>query len=427
MTTATPSGAATGDGFFEEAAGALGLPDRVTELLRHDDRRLEVQIPVRLGDGELHVFTGYRVQHNNLRGPFKGGIRFHPRVDLEETRALAALMTWKTALVDVPFGGAKGGVDCPGDRLTATEREMVARAYMDKVEIVMGPLRDIPAPDVNTDEQTMGWMMDEWAKIHGATPAVVTGKPLALSGSRGRTAATGRGVALSTLDASRRLGLDLRGARVVAQGFGNVGSWAARLLAGLGCRIVGVGTADGAAHREDGIDPDALASVLAEGGAPADVPGCEPVDGDELLELPCEILVPAALGGVITEENADRLRCALVVEAANGPTTAGADAVLGDRGIEVLPDILANAGGVIVSYYEWVQNLQSLTWSEQEVNQRLALRMSDAFAAVTARADSRGATMRRAAYEIAIERIVEAALARGRLQPGDLRDRAGRG
>jgi glutamate dehydrogenase (NAD(P)+) len=384
-----------------------------------------VEIPVRLSDGHLSVFTGYRVQHKNVRGPFKGGVRFHEDVDLDESRALAALMTWKTALARVPFGGAKGGVACPVERLTTDDLERVTRGYIDKVEIILGPERDIPAPDINTGPQTMGWMLDQWAKLHGHTPAIVTGKPVEIGGSPAREQATARGVALVLHDAARRAGIDPEGARVVVQGFGNVGSWTARLVAGaFGCRVIGVSDVHGAIYREGGLDPERLAGALAEGGRLQDVKGAERVPQDALLEVDCDILVPAAIGGVLHRRNADRLQCRMVVEAANGPTTPDADAALQDRGVVVIPDIVANAGGVIVSYYEWVQNLQHLRWEEPQVNQRLAMHIGDAFHATAARADRDGTTLRQAAYEIALSEVVTAAVARGHLRSGEAADGA---
>lgn len=406
--------------YVEAAAERLGLGEGARAFLRHSYRELQVEIPVRLSDGRLHVFTGYRVQHKNVRGPFKGGVRFHEDVDLDESRALAALMTWKTALAGVPFGGAKGGIACPVDRLSTDELERITRTYIDKVEIVLGPERDIPAPDMNTGPPTMGWMVDQWAKLHGHTPAIVTGKPVEIGGSPAREQATARGVALVLHDAARRAGIDPAGARVVIQGFGNVGSWTARLVAGaFGCRVVGVSDVHGAIYREGGLDPERLAGALAEGGRIQDVEGAERVDPDALLEADCDILVPAAIGGVLHRHNADRLGCRLVVEAANGPTTPAADAALQDRGVVVVPDIVANAGGVIVSYYEWVQNLQHLRWEAPKVNQRLAMHIADAFHATAARSDRDGTTLREAAYEIALGEVVSAAVARGQLRTGD--------
>jgi glutamate dehydrogenase/leucine dehydrogenase len=410
-----PHRATVPERFFDDAAERLGLADEARELLRANYRELQVEIPVRLADDRLHVFTGYRIQHKHVRGPFKGGVRFHPRLDLEESRALAALMTWKTALVGVPFGGAKGGVNCPAPELAEREVETIARTYVDKVEMVLGPQRDIMAPDVNTNPRVMGWMMDEWATIHGYTPAIVTGKPLALSGSHGREAATGRGLALVFHDAARSLGLVPDRTTVAVQGFGNVGSWAARFLVRLGCRIVAVSNESGGIVREDGIDPDDLVAHLRAGARLTEYPGADVISGEEMLALPVDVLVPAALGGMIHTGNADRLRCRLILEGANAPVTYEADRMLTERRVTILPDILANAGGVVASYSEWVQNLQHLRWPETQVNQQLALTLSEAFATTAARAERDGTSMRGAAYEIAIERVVEAAVARGHL------------
>jgi glutamate dehydrogenase (NAD(P)+) len=407
--------------YLESAADRLRLGDHVRALLNSTARELQVQIPVRMDDGSRRVYTGYRIQHSNVRGPFKGGVRFHPEVSLAESRALAALMTWKTALVDVPFGGAKGGVNCAPQELSAAELERVARTWLAKTEIVLGPERDIPAPDVGSGPQTMGWMMDEWGRMNGYAPAIVTGKPMVLHGSAGRAEATGRGVALALNDASHRAGVDPVGARVVIQGFGNVGSWAAILASeALGCRIVGVANVDGAIHGPDGIDPRALKRLLEEGGGIAQMPGATEIEPDELFTLDCEVFVPAALGGVLTAERAERLPCRLVVEGANGPTTPEADRILARRGVLVVPDVLASAGGVIVSYLEWVQNLQHLQWEEADINGRLTMTMGSALHAVLDRADSRGLTMREAAYEIAIRRVIAAAAARGHLDASDI-------
>jgi glutamate dehydrogenase (NAD(P)+) len=402
--------------WFDLACDRIGLADDVRAVLRSSYREVRVQIPVRLSDGQIHVYSGYRVQHNGARGPYKGGIRYHPEVDLDEVRALAALMSWKTAIVNVPFGGAKGGVDVPAEKLSRDELQRVTRSFMDKIEKVLGPTRDIPAPDVNTNAQVMAWMMDEYGKLHGHTPAVVTGKPIALEGSYGREAATGRGLVYMFREAAPGLGLAPVDTRVVVQGFGNVGSWAARIIRQLGCRIVGVSDAYGAIHSAAGIDPDALHNHVVGGGRLAEFAGegVEPISAEELLAIGCEVFIPAALGGMIHEANADALNCRLVLEGANSPTTPAADAILADKGIAVIPDVMANAGGVVVSYFEWVQNLQHFRWDEREVNERLANVMRRAWREVNARTQrDAGATLRVAAYETGIERVVEAARTRG--------------
>lgn len=401
---------------FDAAADRLGLADDLREVFRTPYREVKVQIPLRMQDGTCRVFHGYRVQHNGARGPYKGGLRYHPRVDLHEIRALAALMTWKTALVGIPFGGAKGGVDCPAGELDAAQLERITRQLVDKLDETIGPQRDIAAPDVNTNAQVMAWIMDEWGKLHGDAPAVVTGKPLSLGGSYGRETATGRGLIDVLGEAAPAIGLELEGARVVVQGFGNVGSAAARIAHGRhGCRIVGVADEHGAVHAEEGLDPDALDGHLRSGGRLSEFPAAEPIDALDLLGLECEVLVPAALGGMIHAGNADRLRCRLLLEGANSPTTPKADAILQERGIHVVPDVLANAGGVIVSYFEWVQNLQHFRWDEREVHDRLARALRRAHGEVAERAERWGTTLRQAAYGLGIERVVEVARMRGKV------------
>jgi glutamate dehydrogenase (NAD(P)+) len=402
--------------WFDLACDRIGLGDDVRAVLRSSYREVRVQIPVRLSDGQIHVYSGYRVQHNGARGPYKGGIRYHPDVDLDEVRALAALMSWKTAIVNVPFGGAKGGVDVPAEQLTRDELQRVTRSFMDKIEKVLGPTRDIPAPDVGTNAQVMAWMMDEYGKLHGHTPAVVTGKPIAIEGSYGREAATGRGLVYLFREAAPGLGLAPPETRVVVQGFGNVGSWVARIIRQLGCTIVGVSDAYGAIHSPAGIDPDALHDHVAAGGRLAEFPGegVEPISAEELLAIECEVFIPAALGGMIHQANADSLNCRLLLEGANSPTTPVADEILADKGITVIPDVVANAGGVVVSYFEWVQNLQHFRWDEREVNERLATVMRRAWREVNARTkQDAGVTLRVAAYQVGIERVVEAARTRG--------------
>ncbi|MBX5469424.1 MAG: glutamate dehydrogenase [Thermoleophilaceae bacterium] len=401
------------DHYFSVAAERLGLRDDIAAVLRSSYREMQVQIPVKLSDGKIHVFSGYRVQHNGARGPYKGGIRFHPEVDLDEIRALASLMTWKTAVVGIPYGGAKGGVNCPAEELTDDELETVARMFVDRVDRLLGPTRDIPAPDVNTNAQTMAWMMDEYGKLHGYSPACVTGKPIALEGSYGREAATGRGLIYLLREVAPRLELTPSTTRLVVQGFGNVGSWAARIAAQLGCRVVGISDAGGAVTNPNGIDVEELYAHVREGGRITEFPNVEPIDPDELLQLECDVFIPAALGGMIHKDNADLLNCRLVIEGANSPTTPAADEILADKGILVVPDVLANAGGVIVSYFEWVQNLQHFRWDEREVNDRLGTIIRKAFREVSARAGDGGSSLRLAAYELGIERVVEAATVRG--------------
>ena len=403
------------DHWFTRAANLLEIPDDVRAVLSSSYREVQVQIPVSLSDGKTHVFSGYRVQHNGARGPYKGGIRFHPEVDLDEVRALASLMTWKTAIVNIPYGGAKGGVNCDTRELESGDVQKIARSFMDKIEKVLGPTRDIPAPDVGTNAQTMAWLMDEYGKLHGHTPAIVTGKPIALEGSYGREAATGRGVVHMLQEAADTAGVNPDGARIVVQGYGNVGSWAARLAGQLGCRLVGVSDANGAIRHDDGIDPGKLNEHVAGGGTVPDYEHGESITPDELLEIECEVFIPAALGGMIHEANADRMNCKLVVEGANSPTTPAADEILADKGIFVVPDVMANAGGVVVSYFEWVQNLQHFRWDEAQVNDRLGDIMRGAYETVSERAAKDEVPLRVAAYSVGIERVLEAARLRGYL------------
>ena len=400
--------------WFDVAKERLGMRDDVAAVLRSSYREVQVQVPVTLGDGKIHVFSGYRVQHNGARGPYKGGIRFHPEVDLDEVRALATLMTWKTAVVGIPYGGAKGGVNCDPRKLETDEVQRIARSFMDKIEKVLGPTRDIPAPDVGTNAQTMAWLMDEYGKLHGHTPAIVTGKPIALEGSHGREAATGRGIVFVCEEVAKKLGIELEGARVVVQGFGNVGSWAARILHDMGAKIVGVSNAEGAVRNDDGLDPHALyAHVTEESGEISEFDDVEAIEPDELLEIDCDFFIPAALGGMIHKHNADRLNARVIVEGANSPTTPAADDILTGNDVYIAPDVLANAGGVIVSYFEWVQNLQHFRWDEDQVNERLSKIIRRAHNEVDEQAERCGVSPRVAAYELGIERVVEASRTRG--------------
>jgi glutamate dehydrogenase (NAD(P)+) len=399
--------------YFDLGADRLGIPDDLRAVLRSAYREVQVQIPVKLSDGKIHVFSGYRVQHNGARGPYKGGVRFHPEVDLDEVRALASLMTWKTAVTEIPFGGAKGGVNCPAGELERHEIERITRGFMSKIEKVLGPTRDIPAPDVNTNAQVMAWMMDEYGKLHGHTPAIVTGKPIALEGSFGREAATGRGVVFCYREAAPALGLTPSETRFVIQGYGNVGSWAARIMQQLGCTLVAASDAHGAIRNDEGIDAEALAEHCTQGGHVPDFPGGEQITPEELLQVECEVFIPAALGGMIHEHNADLLNCKVMIEGANSPTTPKADEILQDKGVFIVPDVMANAGGVVVSYFEWVQNLQHLRWEEREINDRLGKIMRKAYREVDARSKEDGVPMRVASYELGIERVLEAAKLRG--------------
>ena len=399
--------------YFDDAAERLELRDDVAQVLKTSYREVQVQIPIVRDDDRIHVYQGFRVQHNGARGPYKGGIRFHPEVDLDEVRALAALMTWKTAIAGIPYGGAKGGVNCPAGEMTSAELQKIARSFMDKIEKVLGPNRDIPAPDVNTNAQTMAWMMDEYGKLHGHTPACVTGKPIALEGSYGREAATGRGLVYLYEEAAPERKLEPEDTRFVMQGYGNVGSWAARLMQDLGCTLVAASDAYGAIRSDEGIDAHALADHVRGGGTLTEFDGVEEIDADDLVGVECEVLIPAALGGMIHESNANDLNCKMVIEGANSPTTPKADQILADNGIHVIPDVMANAGGVVVSYFEWVQNMQHLRWEEDEVNSRLRKIMQRAYNDVKRKADEHDIPLRPAAYELGIERVVEASRTRG--------------
>ena len=376
-------------------------------------REVTVQIPVKLSDGKIHVYSGYRIQHNGARGPYKGGVRFHPDVDVDEVRALASLMTWKTAVAGVPFGGAKGGVNCPADELEQSELQKIARSFMDKIEKVLGPTRDIPAPDVGTNAQTMAWFMDEYGKLHGHTPAICTGKPISLEGSYGREAATGRGAVFMFREAASSLGLSPSETTFAVQGYGNVGSWAARIMQQLGSKMVAVSDVHGAIANPDGIDAEALQEHLAKGESITEFGDVEEIDADDLIAVDCDVFFPAALGGMIHESNADRMKCKCIVEGANSPTTPAADEILRDKGVYIIPDLMANAGGVVVSYFEWVQNLQHFRWEEREVNDKLGNIMRRAFREVDARAKEEKLDLREAAYMVGIERVTEAARDRG--------------
>jgi glutamate dehydrogenase (NAD(P)+) len=399
---------------FDAAADLLQLNEDARVILRAPKRELTVNFPVRMDDGRVKMFTGYRVQHNINRGPAKGGIRYDLKVSLDEVRALAMWMTWKCAVVNIPFGGAKGGVICDPQSMSPKELERMTRRYATEIAGIIGPQSDIPAPDVNTNPQIMAWIMDTYSMHMGySVPAVVTGKPLNIGGSEGRMEATGRGVAITTREACAVLGLPFEGAKVVIQGFGNVGSITAKILHKMGCTIVGLSDVHGAVYNLDGIDVTWALRYVAEHHELTGMPNTQPIDGKALLELPCDILIPAALEGQLTHENAEKIRAKLIVEAANGPTTREADAIFKRRGITVVPDILANAGGVTVSYFEWVQDLQHFFWSEEETNSRLETVMVNSFKAVNEKRDSTGVDFRMAAYLVAVSRVADATQVRG--------------
>jgi glutamate dehydrogenase (NAD(P)+) len=399
---------------FAQASDYLDLEPGLREILRVPQREWTVRFPVPMDDGTVRVFTGYRVWHNITRGPAKGGLRYHPSTDLDEVRALAMWMTWKNALVGVPFGGAKGGVACAPRTLSQRELERLTRRFTTELADLIGPDSDIPAPDVGTNAQVMAWMMDTYSMHRGySVPGVVTGKPVELGGSEGRQEATGQGVAYCVQEAARRIGLDLEDARVAIQGFGNVGSAAARALARLGARIVAVTDVSGGVFRGDGLDPERLDWRLRETGSIAGTPGAEPISNEELLGLDCDVLVPAALEGQITAVNATRVRTRILAEAANGPTTPDADPILQERGVVVIPDIVCNAGGVTVSYFEWVQNREALSWSKEDVNARLRRILVRAFDDVWRVAAERAIPPRLAAHVLALGRVAEATRTRG--------------
>jgi glutamate dehydrogenase (NAD(P)+) len=399
---------------FSEAASLLGLDEGLQKMLRLPAREITVHIPVSLDDGRLEVFTGYRVQHSIARGPAKGGIRFAPDVTLDEVRALASWMTWKCAVVNIPFGGGKGGVICDPRVLSQQELERITRRYTADIIDFIGPEKDVPAPDMNTNEQTMAWIMDTFSmhQRHTVT-AVVTGKPLDLGGSRGRAEATGRGCMMVTLQALKRLGKTLREASVVIQGFGNVGGMAARLMAREGFRIISIIEWDGAVYNPNGLDIEALMAHRRETGSIRDFPDAENIERDEAMFLECDILLPAARENVITSQNAGNLRCRILCEGANGPTTAVADSILAEKNIFVIPDILANAGGVTVSYFEWVQDRQGFFWNEDLVNTRLEEIMVNSFNDVVAYAEKHKVHNRIAAYMLALDRVAFAIKLRG--------------
>jgi glutamate dehydrogenase (NAD(P)+) len=399
---------------LDDAAELIGLDPGVHRILRQCERVLEVSVPVRMDDGRVEVFIGWRIHHDTTRGPGKGGIRFHPDVDADEVRALAAGMTYKTAVLDLPFGGAKGGVRCDPTALSLGELERLTRRYAYEIMPLLGTDRDVPAPDVNTDGRVMAWLMDTIAMTTGLHQAgIVTGKPLSIGGTRVHSGATSQGVVVCVRAAFAALGLPLTGRRAVIQGFGKVGAPLAFLLASAGMRVVAVCDVGGAVVNEGGLDPGDLADHVALTGSVAGFPGGDAIDGEAMYAVPCEVFLPAALGGVVTPAVAEKLSARLIVEAANGPTTPEAEPVLDQRGIVVVPDILANAGGVTASYFEWAQNRQGMAWDDETVADRLRSRMEAAFGDVWAKAESLEVSLRRAAFALAVERVATAIEARG--------------
>ena len=399
---------------FSIAADKLHLDPNMRAILGECQRELIVHFPVRMADGAVKVFTGYRVQHNVSRGPGKGGLRYHPSVTLNEVKALAMWMTWKCAVVGIPYGGAKGGVVCDPKGMSSQQLETLTRRYATEIMLLIGPERDIPAPDVGTNAQTMAWIMDTYSMHHGYTaPAVVTGKPISIGGSEGRNEATARGAAYTIIEAAKHLGMDLENARVVVQGFGNAGSFSAKLMAELGAKILAVSDTSGGAFNPKGIDPNKVDAYKRETGSVVGFPGSEKVTNSELLELDCDILIPAAIENQIGEYNAPKIKAKVVAEAANGPTSPEADRILFDMGVFLIPDILCNAGGVTVSYFEWVQDLQNLFWREPTINARLKEVMVKSFSDVLDMSKKHKVDMRTAAYMVAVHRVAEATLTRG--------------
>ncbi len=399
---------------FDTAADKLHLDPNMRGILRECQRELTVHFPVRMNDGAVKVFTGYRVQHNTSRGPGKGGIRYHPSATIGEVKALAMWMTWKCAVVGIPYGGAKGAVICDPKHMTQQQLETLTRRYTTEIALLIGPDRDIPAPDVNTNAQTMAWIMDTYSMHAGHTvPAVVTGKPLSIGGSEGRNEATARGAVYTVIESAKHLGMDLEGARVVVQGFGNAGSFSAKLMHELGAVIVGLSDTQGGIHNPTGIDPNKVDAYKRETGSVMGFPSAEKVTNAELLELDCDILIPAAIENQIGEHNAPKIKAKIVAEAANGPTSPEADRILYDKGVFLIPDILCNAGGVTVSYFEWVQDLQNLFWREATINARLKEVMVKSFNDVLQMSIKHKVNMRTAAYMVAVARVAEATLTRG--------------
>ena len=399
--------------FLREAFDVLGLNDSYRTLLITPSRELRVEIVMRMDDGSIGNFIGYRVQHDDSRGPFKGGLRYHPDVDLDEVRALASLMTWKTAVVGVPFGGAKGGIQVDPSQLSRHERETLTRRFVEKIHELIGPKSDIPAPDMNTNAEVMAWIFDQYTKLVAFEPAVVTGKPVALHGSLGREAATGRGCTIAIRETLKDDGRELAGTTFAIQGFGNVGSWLAYLLHQAGAKVVAVSDVHGGIHNAAGLDVEALLEHSRETKRVGGFPGAKEISNDELLVCECDVLVPAALGHVLRVDNAPRIAASYVLEAANGPCTLEADQILRERGVTCIPDIYANAGGVTVSYFEWTQNIQQFSWDEERVNHELEQVMVGAHRRIREAMDRYKTSMRTAAFAVGVEAVKAATDLRG--------------
>ncbi|HCF59548.1 MAG TPA: glutamate dehydrogenase [Myxococcales bacterium] len=399
--------------FFRKAAKLMDVSEHMTSLLTTPLREVKVQVPIELDSGEMRTFVGWRIQHDNARGPMKGGLRYHPSVSAEQLLPLASLMTWKTAVTNIPFGGAKGGIQCDPKGLSLREIERLTRKFIDQIQDVIGPTRDVPAPDLNTNPQIMAWVMDQYSKYHGHSPAVVTGKPLELYGSRGREAATGRGLLLVCREILRDIGMSVAGARFAIQGFGNVGSHATHLLHQDGATIVAVCDVLGGVYNPQGLDVAALFDHVKASGTPRGFPGGQPLAPEEVLTVDCDVLIPAAIERVLTSHNAPQVKAKLIVEGANAATEPEADEILEKRGVMVVPDILANAGGVTVSYFEWVQNLQQFTWEEERINAELEKVMRESYERVAQIAKTRRVALRTAAYMVAVGRVGKATMLRG--------------
>ena len=398
---------------FDRAADKLGLEENLANSLMMPDRELAVEVPLKRDDGSLAIFKGFRIQHNNARGPFKGGIRYHQEVDLDEVRALAALMTYKTAVVDIPYGGGKGGITIDPRKFSKRELEQLSRRFFRRISPIIGVNKDIPAPDVNTNAQIMAWFMDEYSQNHGYSPGIVTGKPIDLGGSLGRESATGRGVFFTIRETAVEFDMDLSEATAVIQGFGNVGSFTAKFLHEAGCKVIAVSDVTGGLHDPSGLDITALADYVKENRVIEGFDQGKTLSNEDLLTTECDFLVPAALGGVIHKMIAESLNCGFVIEAANGPTTPPGDEILFKKKIPVIPDILTNAGGVTVSYFEWVQNLQQFRWEEDEVNSKLENKMVSAYSEVNSLRKDKEVSFRTAAFMVAIERVARSVELRG--------------
>ncbi|MBQ30607.1 MAG: glutamate dehydrogenase [Acidimicrobiaceae bacterium] len=394
--------------YFDQACDRLVIREEVRDLICTSDREMRVELPVRMDNGDLEIFIGYRVQHNNYRGPYKGGVRYHPEADEEEVRALASLMTWKTALVGIPFGGAKGGVQCDPQGMSPRELQTLTRRFTRSISQIIGVNEDIPAPDVGTNSQTMAWMMSAYAEEHGYSPGVVTGKPLELGGSVGREQATGRGVSLIINEAAKDLGIPMENSKSTIQGFGNVGSWTAWYLSEIGGTVIAVSDVNGGVYNVQGLDLDQLKTHVENTGSVLGFNDAEAITNDELLEMECDFLVPAALGGAINSGNASKIRARMVVEGANNPVTPGGEMILNDQGVTCLPDLLVNAGGVTVSYFEWVQNIQRFPWDLDRVNNALEEIMIRAYREVQTMTVRDNITYRDAAFSIAVGRVAQA-------------------